>query len=219
MREEKVFERDLSVVRAEMLAEAENYFIQSVLDVGCHWGYACQAFAQKLASETKIVGLDYKQESVDRAARNAARYKNVSFQQGDVRALPFRSRSFEWVFSAHTLEHIEEKTEAIDEMTRVARTGLFIVVPFEGAITHKYRLEQSRDTPDDHASFHTKDPMEWAKLFEGRGLILWFLQFTQRNDLIMVWRHKSAIPPYGGRWQEGYDEDELLRRLKQGDLG
>lgn len=53
------------------------------------------------------------------------------FIEADVENLPFKDKSFDFVFCAHLLEHVEHPDRAIKELTRVAKRG-YIEVP--GAI-------------------------------------------------------------------------------------
>ena len=48
---------------------------------------------------------------------------------GDVRQLPFPDKSFDIVTCTHTIEHIINLKQAIDELKRVARKQLIIVTP------------------------------------------------------------------------------------------
>lgn len=45
----------------------------------------------------------------------------------DVCALPFKDKVFDYVYTAHTLEHIEEIERALRELQRVAKKGCIIV--------------------------------------------------------------------------------------------
>lgn len=56
---------------------------------------------------------------------------------GDARRLPYPSQSFDWVYSSHMLEHIEETTDTLKEWFRVLKPGgiMFLYLPIES----KYR--------------------------------------------------------------------------------
>jgi len=50
------------------------------------------------------------------------------FIKGDVENLPFKNKTFDFVFCSHLLEHVENPGKAIAELVRVARRG-YIEVP------------------------------------------------------------------------------------------
>jgi len=72
--------------------------------------------------------------------------------QGNAIALPFKDGSFDCVVSNHLLEHIAKYGRALKEMTRVAKSGVIIIVP---------RKEHSYVHPD-HVTHFTRD--EWTKI-------------------------------------------------------
>ena len=60
--------------------------------------------------------------------RNISAIKN--FVKADVRALPFKDRSFDFVFCSHVIEHLDDEWEGINELKRVSRKYVAVVVPF-----------------------------------------------------------------------------------------
>ena len=73
----------------------------------------------------------------------------------DGTALPFDTESQDYVFSSHTLEHIDNHHEVIREWFRVIKVGghLVIIVP------HQYLYEKKMNLPSkwnrDHKRFYT----------------------------------------------------------------
>lgn len=55
--------------------------------------------------------------------------KRKIFIEGDVEKLPFKDKTFDFVFCAHLLEHVENPDKAIKELMRVAKSG-YIEVPY-----------------------------------------------------------------------------------------
>jgi len=49
---------------------------------------------------------------------------------GDIECLPFKDQSFDFIFCSHILEHTQDPTQAIKEITRVGKGG-YIEVPSE----------------------------------------------------------------------------------------
>jgi 2-polyprenyl-3-methyl-5-hydroxy-6-metoxy-1,4-benzoquinol methylase len=93
----------------------------TVLDAACGLGH----LAQLLAGEGhRVVGCDV----VVSAGRRGA-HPDVRWCDANVEELPFRDGAFDTAVSTHTLEHVQHLREAIDELRRVARHRVVIVVP------------------------------------------------------------------------------------------
>lgn len=99
-----------------------------VLDAGCGSGYYARAFARSRPGCT-VVGLDRDARYLDFARRTgiAEGLSNLSFEQGDVLALPFADASFDLVWSKHLLQWVGRREEALAEFRRVTRPGGRIV--------------------------------------------------------------------------------------------
>lgn len=54
---------------------------------------------------------------------------NLHFIEGNAMKLPFEDDFFDIVISAHTLEHIVEAKKAYEELRRVCKKKLIIIVP------------------------------------------------------------------------------------------
>lgn len=95
-----------------------------VLDLCCGTGLITGLAAPIAAS---VVGLDYSDEMLAKAARKAARQQlaNVSLRWGDARLLPFDNNHFDVVISSFALPHFSaaEQPQLFAEMCRVLRPG------------------------------------------------------------------------------------------------
>jgi ubiquinone/menaquinone biosynthesis C-methylase UbiE len=93
-----------------------------VLDAGCGGG----GTALSLAEESSLaVGLDLEARFRDSGTR-LGREKgigNAGFVQGDAARLPFRSATFDLVFSHSVIEHVESAQDYLAECFRVLRAG------------------------------------------------------------------------------------------------
>ena len=89
--------------------------IKNLLVVGCGSGLEAAILAEQLQVET--VGIDVEEKFDERALRRA------SLQKGDAMALEFADESFDFVFSYHALEHIENPSKALREINRVLKKG------------------------------------------------------------------------------------------------
>jgi SAM-dependent methyltransferase len=90
---------------------------KALLDVGCGRGRCMEKFLE--------LGLDV--TGCDIYATPAA--GSAKYVQGNVENLPFDNRSFDVVTCFHTLEHVRRLITALNELKRVARKQLFLIVP------------------------------------------------------------------------------------------
>ncbi len=93
---------------------------RTILDVGCGYGRNCVP----LATKNRVVACDVSQHMTDRV-RNA----RIPFVQCDLRYLPFRMRSFDYLLNSVVLVHLPRKdvVKAIAELKRVGKRCLLIM--------------------------------------------------------------------------------------------
>ncbi|MFO7657207.1 MAG: class I SAM-dependent methyltransferase [Bacteroidales bacterium] len=89
----------------------------TILDVGCGKGYMLNILHTK---GYRVTGADV----FDKPAGF-----NFDYVKSNAENLPFEDKSFDIVISTHTLEHILNIKNAVNEMKRVARRLIIIVVP------------------------------------------------------------------------------------------
>jgi len=98
-----------------------------VLDLACGGGLIVCAFAPHVRHAT---GIDLTPAMLDSARTLAAekRLNNVTWRQGNVRALPWPDASFDIVVTRFSLHHFQDPLAVLCEMKRVCRPGGRIVV-------------------------------------------------------------------------------------------
>ena len=108
---------------AEIIARIHPSDIKKLLVVGCGSGLEAAILAQKLKAE--VFGVDVENNFDGQALQIA------HLQTGDAMNLQFENESFDFVFSYHALEHIENPTKALREMHRVLKKdgGFWIGTP------------------------------------------------------------------------------------------
>jgi ubiquinone/menaquinone biosynthesis C-methylase UbiE len=110
---------ELSDSKTEIVARLIKQFhpdiINKLLVVGCGSGLEAAILAQQLPAE--VSGIDLKNEFDAEAAKIA------TLQTGDATALAFADETFDFIFSYHALEHIEDPARALQEMRRVMKPG------------------------------------------------------------------------------------------------
>ncbi|MEM6624772.1 MAG: methyltransferase domain-containing protein [Pseudomonadota bacterium] len=95
-----------------------------VLDCGCGPGSITAGLARH-AARGRAVGVDIEAAQIEKANAMATSegLANLSFQTGDLFALPFDDASFEVVYSNGVLSHLSDPVSALAEMRRVLRPG------------------------------------------------------------------------------------------------
>ena len=103
-----------------------------VLEAGCGVGAQTVTLARH-SPRARIVSMDISDASLAAARRavGATGATNVTFQRGDLYALPFAPETFDHVFVCFVLEHLPRPTEALAHLKRVLKRGGTITV-FEG---------------------------------------------------------------------------------------
>lgn len=102
-----------------------------VLDVGCGTGFLADLLSKKCIVEAVDI-------SVDQATRTL--YPNVKFHESFAHRLPFEDASFDTVVCTHTLEHVPDVRATVEELRRVSRTRLIIVVPCQRPYLYTFDL-------------------------------------------------------------------------------
>ncbi|MEX1014588.1 MAG: class I SAM-dependent methyltransferase [Candidatus Paceibacterota bacterium] len=114
-----------------------------ILDIGCGNGEICRYFM----NANKVAGVDI--EDKRRPGRE------FTFKLVDSAKLPFNNDEFDIVISNHTIEHIPEQGEHLDEIKRVLKRGgiVYLATPnksspiMEGHIGNPYVLRYKQMAP------------------------------------------------------------------------
>lgn len=114
---------------------------RKVLEVGCGRGF----LAGKLAQQNDVTACD-----IVVSKKTVKKYPGVKFEEANIEALPYKDNSFDVVVCTHTLEHVRNLGLAVDELRRVAKNELVIVVPKQRPYKYTFSL---------HTQFF---PYEWS---------------------------------------------------------
>lgn len=153
-----------------MVAAANIQGGERVVDMGSGAGHTAMAFAAKGAH---VTGIDLTPEMVAVATELARQRSlaNVTFEQGDVTALPFDAGSVDVVTSRYSAHHFADPAGALAEAARVLLPGgrfllVDVVAPEEAALdTFLNAFELLRDPS------HVRDwrASEWVRMLGAAG--------------------------------------------------
>jgi len=101
-----------------------------LVDIGCGPGYLINAIAKALPC-LHIIGVDISEEMLKVARSKSSSLdlnKRVEYRQGDIRELPFKDNTIDFVISTFSLHHWSDPSEALQEIYRVLENkGQFII--------------------------------------------------------------------------------------------
>jgi demethylmenaquinone methyltransferase/2-methoxy-6-polyprenyl-1,4-benzoquinol methylase len=97
------------------------------LDAGCGIGLQAKLLAEAVGAAGHVTGLDLSPEFLILARKmveESGLSKQVSFQEGDVRELPFDDNFFDWAWSANCVGYAPlEPLPLVKELSRVVKPG------------------------------------------------------------------------------------------------
>lgn len=125
-----------------LLEAAQPLGDTTILDLGCGNGSLFNAVIHTQAK--RMVGIDLSAPFLDFARTHIADHR-VTFQRGDIlKPLPYRSRSFDIVFSVFVLSELPDITMSLSEAARVLTVGgkLLIVSTHPTVVFASYLYEK-----------------------------------------------------------------------------
>lgn len=160
--------RDQEVLdRIVKLAEAG--FDHTSLDVACGPGLLACAFARVVRH---AVGIDLTPAMLEQARKTQAAQglANVSWQQGDVMALPYPDAHFSIVTSRFAFHHLLDPLGALKEMRRVSKPGGRVVVADMAPAPEKADALNAEERLRDPSHVRGMPLKELCSLFAQAGL-------------------------------------------------
>jgi len=107
------------------------------LDAGC--GSGRYSVAMAIHGARQIIALDISKTGINEAKRRTSKFRQITFRKASVLQLPFRNKSFDFVWSAGVIHHTQDFDRALSELTRVLRKNgkLFLLVYGAGGLRWK----------------------------------------------------------------------------------
>lgn len=102
--------------------------VNTILDLGCGEGSRLNEFSDS----SSLVGVDISQTAIEWAKKN---YPKINFIKADLEKIPLKDSSFDLVYSAFVLEHLQDPVKVLKEAVRVlSKDGfLILIAPNYGA--------------------------------------------------------------------------------------
>jgi len=124
--------RSIGSDRCDWVADAIHGDVQSVLDIGCGYGWTIARLVGKIS---QLVGIDLDEEALSSARRH---YPQIQFVLQTGASLPFDSASFDAVILSDVIEHVGDanKKPVVDEAWRVLKPGgqFIFTAPYAGVL-------------------------------------------------------------------------------------
>jgi SAM-dependent methyltransferase len=121
---------ELRGVLADLQLEADA----RVLDVGCGVGVTAQLFAELLAEDSRVVGLDLSLPHLNAARAN----RRVDLVQADAARLCFRDGSFDLIWSCNTVNHLADPVAGLSSMRAALRPAGRVVLAQSGFLPEMF---------------------------------------------------------------------------------
>ena len=112
-------------MRSEALEMLDLEPEMQVLDVGCGTGFGTEGLLEHVEH---VHGLDQSPDQLDRAIAKLGASGRVTFARGDAERLPYRSDTFDVVWSSGSIEYWPNPILALREFRRVLRPGGQVLV-------------------------------------------------------------------------------------------
>lgn len=143
----------------------------TILDVGCG---RCSPL-KEIKKESYKVGLDHYEPYISKSKEQSIHNKYVL---GDVRALPFKYKTFECAIATEVLEHLnkEDGLKMLQEMERVAKRKIILTTPNGFLRTYAGPEDNPEET---HLCGYTVDELKKIgfKVYGFNGLkVLWTIR-------------------------------------------
>ena len=141
---------------------------QKLIDIGCGFG---RTFDYFFKHEVFVSGIDISSRMIEAAKKS---YENedliTELIVSSAEKLPFKDKEFDFVYSSHVIEHVEDVSYFIKEIERIS---------YKGYIELPSLLEDNIVLSDNSLNDHK-----------------WIFQFNDINKILLIEKKKQLIEPF-----------------------
>lgn len=136
----------------------------TVADLGCGTG----ELAERLAPFVhRVIAVDREPSMLAAAKKRLARFRNVSFREGDLNQLPVRSKEVDAAVISLVMHHLEDPAAAVRDVSRILRAskggGVLVIIDMVAHDREEYRHTMGHR----HLGFSERQVRGWGR---GAGL-------------------------------------------------
>jgi len=98
----------------------------TVLECACGTGLLSAVIAQKCR---QLTATDFSEKMLKKAEKNCRAFRNITYDQADITALPFANGSFDKVVAGNVIHLLDNPLKALSELNRVCKDGGMLIIP------------------------------------------------------------------------------------------
>ena len=98
----------------------------TVLECACGTGLLSAVIAEKCR---QLTATDFSEKMLKKAEKNCRAFRNITYNQADITALPFADGSFDKVVAGNVIHLLDNPLAAISELNRVCKDGGMLIIP------------------------------------------------------------------------------------------
>ena len=98
----------------------------TVLECACGTGLLSAVIAEKC---WQLTATDFSEKMLKKAEKNCRAFRNITYDQADITALPFADGSFDKVVAGNVIHLLDNPMTALSELNRVCKDGGMLIIP------------------------------------------------------------------------------------------
>ena len=98
----------------------------TVLECACGTGLLSAVIAEKCR---QLTATDFSEKMLKKAEKNCRAFRNITYDQADITALPCPDSSFDKVVAANVIHLLDNPLAALGELNRVCKDGGMLIIP------------------------------------------------------------------------------------------
>ena len=98
----------------------------TVLECACGTGLLSAVIAPKCR---QLTATDFSEKMLKKAEKNCRSFRNITYAQADITALPYPDSSFDKVVAGNVIHLLDNPVTALRELNRVCKDGGMLIIP------------------------------------------------------------------------------------------